>query len=138
MYANVQDLRDRFEEVELVQLTDTAMLGEIDSAKVAMALSDASSEIDGYLAKLYKLPINPLPPVLRKLACDIARYRLYLNRADMPDMVSKAYQSAIDYLKQIAKGLIALDAEGNAPSEQATILTDYPPRRTGRDKMWGY
>ncbi len=138
MYATVQDMKDRFEEAELIQLSDSAMLGEIDEAKINRAIDDATNEINGYLAKHYKLPMSPVPPVLVRFTCDIARFRLYLNRADMPEIVSKSYSDALAYFVNISKGIVALEAEGVAPKEEATILTHFAPRLTGRDKMGGF
>ena len=43
---------------------------------VEQAIADADAEIDGYLAKRYKVPFEKTPQVINKFAKDIALYNL--------------------------------------------------------------
>lgn len=117
-YATQQDLIDRYGEEEIVQLTDRAdpPQGAIDATAVTRALEDASHEIDGYLAARYTLPLTTTPQVLVRLACDIARYRLYDDRAT--EAVTQRYRDAVRFLEAIARGQVnlGLDASAQAPA----------------------
>lgn len=105
-YATQADLETRFKHQELVELTDEANLGVIDAAAVAVALADADAEINGYLAGRYALPLTQTSPELVRLACDIARYKLYDARAT--ELVKARYDDAIAKLRDVAKGVASL------------------------------
>ena len=114
-YATQLDLVERFGNTELVQLTDrTGQVGDIDATMVARALLDADAEIDGYLAARYTLPLVTVPRLLVGVACDIARYRLYDDRAT--DQVTRRYDDAVKLLVKIGRGevLLGLDVTGQA------------------------
>ena len=58
MYCSVDDMANRFDLNELIQLTDSSGLGLIDEQVVTAAITDASSVIDGYLGGRYPLPLS--------------------------------------------------------------------------------
>ena len=103
-YATADDLTTRFTESELIQLTDRAQVGEIDTDVLTAAISDATSEIDDYLSKRYPLPITDLTALARlvRICCDIARYVLYDDHAT--EHVIRRYGEAVSYLKAVAAG----------------------------------
>lgn len=105
-YATQADLEARFKQQELIELTDEGGLGVIDAAVVAVALSDADTEINGFLAGRYTLPLAQSSDELVRLACDIARYRLYDARAT--DQVRARYDDAVKKLRDVSKGVASL------------------------------
>jgi len=105
-YATQADLETRFGAAEILQLADRDGDGSADSGVVAGALAEASAEIDAYLAGRYPLPLAPTPGVLVRLACDIARYRLYTDV--VPEAVRKRYEDARRLLEGIAAGRVSL------------------------------
>jgi phage gp36-like protein len=62
-------------------------------------LQDASEEIDSYIAVGYRLPLPQIPATLKRVACNIARYRLYYQRPT--EEVDKRYEAEIAYLKEL-------------------------------------
>lgn len=128
-YATQDDLTTRYGADELVQLTDTALTGEADATKIAAALADAEQTVNGYVAGRYAVPLSPVPDLVRRWACDLARY--YLHTAAVPDLVEKNYQAAITGLKDVSKGVIRLAAEGaampSAPEADTSALISAPP-----------
>lgn len=76
MYATVDGMLKKFGERELIQLTDTEAPYEdvINYDKLNAAMIEANSEIDGYLASRYQLPLPAVPPFLEAIACNMARY----------------------------------------------------------------
>lgn len=109
IYAQVSDLVERFGEQEIRELTDRAAppAGVIDPAIAERALADADAEIDTYLAAHYRLPFGaPVPPVLTRLACDLARYRLWDDQA--PPEVRARYEDARRLLEALAAGRVSL------------------------------
>lgn len=137
-YATQQDLVDRFGSDELIQLTDRANTGTIDSTVVSRALTDADAEINGYLATQYTLPLSSVPAVLVRLACDIARYQLSADR--VTDSVRDRYKDAVAFLKSLSKGEAQLGvATGEAakPTESGVAFTG-PNRVFNREKLCDY
>ncbi|CAM9240522.1 gp436 family protein [Acinetobacter bereziniae] len=101
MYATEEDLINRFgNEVETLK----SMLPE---GAIVEALQDATEEIDSYVAVKYSLPLPSIPSTLQRIACNIARYRLYFQQPT--DEVENRYKAEIDYLKRIADGKAVLN-----------------------------
>lgn len=120
-YASQQNLTDRFGEDELIQLSDRANTGLINSTVVARALADADAEINGYLSTRYTLPLSSVPEVLVVIACNIARYRLD-NRDPREDIVTR-YKDAIKYLKDVAsgEGSLGVDSSNARPATNNSV-----------------
>ena len=137
-YVTQADLETRFGIEELAQLTDRAEGLMPDAAVVERALADAEAEIDGYLAARYQLPLVAIPAVLIRLAADIARYRLYDDRAT--EAVRKRYEDAVRDLKAVAAGTVVLDAAMALPPAASGIAVKVsaPSRVFGTDSLAGY
>lgn len=140
-YALQQDLVDRFGEAELVQLTDRTNMppAAIDNVVVGRALADADGAIDGYVGKQYALPLTVAPPVLTKIAADLARYYLHGEAADKDSIVTRNYQAAIAWLRDVSKGLVSIDDGGDVPAQAGggAIKTSAPNRVFTRDSLTG-
>lgn len=140
MYATSQNLIDRFGQAELVQLTDRAIpaTGVIDDTVLNRALADADAEINGYLIGQYQLPLATVPANLELLACDIARYKLYDDRAT--EHVAKRYDDAVKYLARVGKGelSLALDATNQPAPAAGGPKVDGPARTFSRDTLADY
>lgn len=120
-YATQQNLIDRFGEDELIQLTDRASTGDIDATVISRALGDADATINGYLAARYTLPLEaPLPEILERLACDIARYALFDDQ--VTEIVEKRYKDAIALLRDVSAGRaeLGLSDTDNKPASKST------------------
>ncbi|WP_029009391.1 gp436 family protein [Azospirillum halopraeferens] len=120
-YATLQDLIDRYGSDELVQLTDRAEVptGAIDEAVVERALDDARRLIDGYAGARYRLPLAPVPDLVRRIACDLARYFLHSNAPT--ELVKDSHKEALRLLEKVAAGAVVLQAAGaEAPASPYT------------------
>ncbi|WFE92301.1 DUF1320 domain-containing protein [Roseibium porphyridii] len=141
-YVTQQDLIDRFGDRELIQLTDRTNLpaATIDATVVAAKISDAEAMADSYMAKRYKLPLNPVPDVLIPIVANMARYYLYGERAETESAVTRNYKNALGWLKDVANGTVQLEAEGVASAQTAggQIQTVAPDRVFSRDTLEGY
>lgn len=127
MYASRDDMISRFGEDELTLLTDRdGRAGAIVEAVLTQALEDASAEIDGYIGGRYRLPLNPVPAVLTRLCCDMARYNLTDERAT--EQLQKRYEAAVQFLTRLGKGELSLgfvDTDSQGPSNNtAQIQSD--------------
>jgi phage gp36-like protein len=107
-YCTQQDMIDRLGAAELIQLTDRAGAADvIDTTVLGKAIGDAGDTINGYLAGRYSLPLAGTPPVLVRIACDLAHYYLYGVNV-VPDVVQKRYDADIKFLTLLSKGEITL------------------------------
>ena len=136
-YCTQADLIEQFSQQELVQLTDRDGTGQIGTEIVTQAIDQAGSRIDGYCRGRFALPLNPVDNIIRAIACDITRYRLYKDSA--PELVTERYNQAITDLKAIGKGTLTISAV--APAKEAA--TDIPmveayPRIFSEDTLEDY
>jgi phage gp36-like protein len=133
-YAASQDLVDRFGELEIIQLTDRETIppAAINADVAARALADADALIDGYLLKAYALPLQSTPPALVKIACDIARFNLWGDRADPKGAIRAAYDDALRWLGNVSKGVIKLEVDG----AQAPAATTGDARFSGSEPVF--
>lgn len=135
-YATPTDLLTRFDAAEIAQRVDrgvprlvTAQLltdvaagadlaayldSEVARAQAALvvvqrALQDADDTINGYISARYTLPVDPVPAVLQRVACEMARYYLYDDQ--VTDVVKERYTANIKFLSDVAKGAVNLGAD---------------------------
>lgn len=139
-YATIADMRTRYPEIRLVQLTDDDATGAIDEARITRALAQADAEIDGFIAAHYapRDPSAPVPAVLTEIACAIAYFKLWRHEAP-PEDVDKAYARARSDLKDIAAGKIMLGAGPEVqPPRDGMVLIQPGRAEFGRDAMGGF
>lgn len=137
-YASLDDMRTRFGDEELVQLTDRENhpASVIDESVVAKALGDAHSLIDGYISGRHTLPFVTVPFSLVRAACDIARKYLHGERAS--EAVVKAHDAAVKFLVDVSLGRVKLDIQGEAPSPVGSPIWSEPERVFTDDTLKGY
>jgi phage gp36-like protein len=164
IYATRTDMTQRYGERELIALTDRDDTGQINAVVLARALEDAVATVDGFVGKVYRLPllgclkpalpatVPPVaaqyvsPPLLTRITCDLARYYLY---TDLPDEheVSRRYKAVMSELDALAKGKTqlvcpwggspgtALDAD---PLESQEVMHSFAPRALNDDSLRGF
>ncbi len=119
MYATEADMVKRFaddiEELKLMHADAAASINE--------ALQDAAEEINGYIGGRYPLPFPNVPSNLNRMACDIARYRLYYQQPT--EEVRNRYKDAIKFLERVQ------DEKAHLQIQTATneIVDDQPKGR---------
>lgn len=141
MYATASAMITRFGEQDLTLLTERedSVPGEINLALLEQALSDASAEIDGYIAGRYVLPLTTVPAVLERNCCDIARYFLYGDKA--PEQVEKRYTAVVKFLTAVSKGDISLglaDTGETAGQSELVISIESAGSVFGRKSAKGF
>lgn len=138
IFATVADMRERFEEPDLVQLTDVADVGTVDEGRLEAKLASADSLIIGYIAARYQdVAAFAGHVILKDVACDYAFSLLW--KTDLPKWVEDRRKLALDTLSRIASGTIKLDQGAEeAQARPGQILTSGPERRFTRDSLGGY
>lgn len=136
MYCTIDDIKEQLPERELIQLTDDAGIGAIDISVVDRAIEDAGAVIDGYVAKKAVVPLDPVPPIIRKHCVDLAICNLYARRVDeIPQAKKERCEQARADLKLFSTGQITLGIQPapEAPSDagpDAVVVSS-------RDKIFG-
>ena len=119
MYATEADLVARFgDEIENLK----TMLPSQSS--VQDAIQDATEEINGYIGGRYALPLPNVPSNLERMACDIARYRLYFQQPT--EEVRQRYEDAVSFLKLVANNKAHLQIQDAASNQ---IVDDQPKNK---------
>lgn len=137
-YATTQDLITRFGQLTIDQLAARDDGDVADPEVVARALDDATREINGYLLGHYILPLDPLPPLVTLWCCNIARYRLWGDTGEMPELVRQMYADTIKQLQAAADGKISLDATGVSTTVGGSVHGKSAPQEFTRDRLKGF
>lgn len=139
-YCTQTDIVEQISETELVQLTDDAGNGVVDTSVVDRAIADADAEIDGYCEARYSVPFTTATAQVRKLSVDIAVYNLFSRRAGAPESRVKRYDDAIAFLTRVADGKATLPGVSGAASESASDRVDLSgsDRVFSRDNLVGW
>lgn len=106
-YCSYNDLVLAFGENEVINMLDRDRDGSEDDGVADDGIAFASDLIDGYLRERYSLPISSVPRNLVGVACDIARYRYYQDQPT--DLVVMRYQAALDWLRDVSKGIVNIE-----------------------------
>jgi phage gp36-like protein len=116
-FATTEDLQTRYGEQEILLLADRDGDSVIDAGVVEAHLQDADAEIVSELAGTVTIDVSNPPLNLKRLACQIARYRLY--GANPPEAARNDYQDAIKFLRLVHAGQASLDGGAGATDEVA-------------------
>ncbi|MFQ5422790.1 MAG: gp436 family protein [Phycisphaerae bacterium] len=127
----------------LVELTDDAGTGQVDTARVDEARLGAEGEADSYLATRYRVPVDvaaedEVGAVLRTFVLDVAAYRLHSRRPPVPADIVRRHDEAVAWLSRVAAGLVQLPSAMLLPENDALgLIGDAagPPRTMTRDSL---
>jgi phage gp36-like protein len=127
-YCTLDDLKEKISEDELIELTDDDDVGVIDISRTDRAISDAATKIDAYCAARYRVPLDPIPEIIRMLSVDIAIYNLLQRRSGATEARQRDYKDAVSFLQNVASGKATL---GQQPEPES------PDESTGQASLVG-
>lgn len=132
-YATAQDMISRFGATEMLRLSsvDGILPETVNVVPVEQAIADSAAIIDSYLRKRYTVPLNPVPQVITRACCVLARYDLCVggDREPATQVVSDR-KDTIAWLAKIADGSVTLeDISPVAPT--STAFAQDRPRMYG-------
>ncbi len=130
-YCTENDLLNQLTQPELVQLTDDAGTGAVDSAKVDAALMAASATIDAYAGARYTLPLQ-LSEKIKQLCIDLAIYELEKRRRRIREATLAARDAALSFLRDLARGRAVLDQPAGAQPQ----TSEADVKRTEQERVF--
>lgn len=111
-YCTVNDLKTRFSEKLIAELSSDHSGNSVDSDVVEALIADADAVIDMHLRARYTLPFASTPQVILRISCDLVMHSLYARRSnETPEDIIEAQQRAMEMLKQIQSGDIKLGSD---------------------------
>lgn len=126
-YSTQADLEAAIDQQTLIGLTDDEMTGAVNATRLLRAISDADGLIDGYLRGRYSVPLQTVPPLVRRLSVVLAIQGLFDRRAHVmggiPEWVKDRMKIAMDELKALRKGELDLGVEP-PPAKSAAIAAE--------------
>lgn len=138
IFANVADMQARFEERDLIQLSDAEGTGLLNEPKIEEVLGSADTLIIGYIAARYQdVTSFAGHATLKDVACDYAFSLLW--KTDIPEWVKDRRKLAIDTLTKISSGSFKLDQGTEVGIARAdAVLIGGAERRFSRDTLKGF
>ena len=123
-YISNSDIELRLGSTAYVQLTDDEGTGSANTEVVAEARLGAEGEVNSYLARRHRVPIDlsrypELAALLATATLDVVEYRLHARRPPVPDDVGARYRGVLDWLAQVAGGQASLPAATPLPANDA-------------------
>jgi len=112
-YCTQADLLNQLTPEELIQLTDDAATGSVDTAKVDAALAAAAATIDAYAGARYTLPLQTSEKI-KQLCVDLSVYELEKRRRRVREATLAARDAALSFLRDLARGRAVLDQPAGA------------------------
>lgn len=116
-YITHSMLEQRVGSAAYAQLADDNGDGVADVEVVDEIRQAAEGEVNSYLAARYAVPVDlaafsELSGLLVSITLDVAEYRLRLRRPPVSMEVLRRRAEAVDWLANIAAGVLALPADG--------------------------
>lgn len=144
-YVTMTDIERRLGTEKFLGLTDDNGSGAPDSGLVGEVIDGAEGEVNSYLARQYRVPIEnadhpELQSLLTSITLDLVEFRLHARRPPVPSTVFAQRNDAVHWLQRVANGDIYLPAD-KAVAEtdiRGTVASaDGEPRVFTRDELSG-
>ena len=87
-------------------------------AVVGRSLADATDTIDTHISSRYTLPIAPVPAILGRIACNLARRYLYDDQ--VTELIKCAYDDDMKLLRDVRDGKASLGADAVSGEQPAS------------------
>jgi phage gp36-like protein len=123
---------------DLINLTnDDSYSDKPDESKISEILIYVNSLIDDSLRGRYSLPFDNVPPVIKGIAKQIARYKLYELRLGVTDSMRADLSTNLSLLKEYSVGgsKVIVDSN-NANVTPVTVMSNKKAKPVIRRSFW--
>lgn len=111
-YASIEDAILLYGDDYVTLSCDRDRDGQLDIDTFEMALLNASNQIDGYIVGREPLPLDPVPPFLKKICVDIAIYDCCSTQDVLTEQREKRHAAAVKFMTEVGHGKIKLSTAG--------------------------
>lgn len=136
MYCTIDDIKLKLPESDIIDLTDDANTGAINTSIVNSAIADAESLINMYIRSHATLPLTVVPTMIKKIAVELSKFYLYERRGDVPENVKESYDEQKSLLKDIQKGVASLGVETETEDTKVTDSGRFVTNKTSDSKVF--
>lgn len=116
-YSTQSDLVALYGEAQLLLIADRDGDSALDTDVIARAIAGADAIIDLHVRGRYAVPLSPVPTEILGVSCAIARYKLYENGNDAPEVAKEGFKSAMALLASIRDGDAVLTCTAASSSD---------------------
>lgn len=102
--------------------SDEVAAADAALARIDEAMLDATGFIDSFLSDRYVLPLTPVPRLIKRLCCDVARFYLWGDAAVKDSVEERDFKAAQKTLEGIRRGDVKLGVQPEAASTPDRIL----------------
>lgn len=135
-YCTLTELKLYLPEADIIELTDDAGAGVVNTNVTDEAIASADELIDGYTRGRYTVPFAaPVPGIVGRLSCRLAAFNLYDRKVALkiPDRLLEGHKEDLALLEKIRKGEVLLDA---ALAAAGASSGDYETNCTADSKIF--
>jgi phage gp36-like protein len=155
-YVTQSDLELLMGPASVIQLTDDAGVGTVDTDVLDAIIANGEGEINAYLYKGYVGPITVAEHgqlaynTVKQIALRVIRYQLYMRRVEsVPEQLIEDYSRALEQIEKMAKGSLSVPGDppvprtsaeasvGSAQTLTAYDVDDQPINRSWTKKQTG-
>lgn len=141
MYATLDDMRARYGDDELIQISDLDGAADaIDAGRVESAIAVAGDQVGSYLRKRYALPLTAVPVSIVEATCVLARHWLASNGRTMPtEQMNRERDAQLRWLRDLASGLVTLEGASEvraSPAAGARVSDRVRRFEPGSRRLW--
>ena len=124
-YSTLTDIQNALSVSDLRDLTaDSNSGGVLDTARVTDAIDQADAEINTYIGKKYRVPLDTTPLSVKMWSVRVAIWNLYGRRSEADEMAEKRYLMAIRQLESLVAGDITLDGAAALAGPSVSALSE--------------
>ena len=131
-FFETTELLDEISEADLARLTGDPTGNVIQYDRIVYARNNADTIIYSYLAGRYNISASDIiEPLLRKISVDLTIYNLYeyaYSKTVLPNTIVWRRLNAINLLKDVQAGKIALTIKSNNRQQPPPIITNKEDR----------
>lgn len=132
-YSSYEDLVALVPEETLIRLSsDTSGADAVDMETILEVIGLGDRVIDGYAGVRTKVPLDPVPGLIRTISANLAIFNLYRRRSQVPEIWENQYKADMAVLVKISSGQITFGASDNeTKSPPASALGASSPKIMG-------
>ena len=139
-YCELADILGVMDEEDVIQYTNDADGTGVVMDKVDQAIAGATALIDAHLGRRYAVPLDPVPELIRDLACEIAAYKISGRKSAAPEEWRQRYKDGVRVLERLGDGKSVIPgavAMGSGKSSHSVKFSSCP-RIFDRKSMGGW